>query len=175
MKSSITSILLIILSLGLFFGFVDPMWRDAKAANEKLTLEKNDLKNIKIFQEKRDSLLAEERSVSQLDRERLAKLVPDSIDSVKLILEIYRIGQESGVNVRSVDVTEPSRDGTLSTVKYGTLPMRLVMSGSYENFKVFLRNIEKSLTLLDVTGITLRPQKTSSYEYTVSAKTYWLK
>jgi len=52
------------------------------------------------------------------------------------------------------------------------------VTSAYESLIQFIKDIEKSLRIVDVTEISLIPSKTGEsnlYEYNIGIKTYWLK
>ena len=177
MKGNLTPILLLFISIGLFFGFIDPSWSSARKIQSELGKKNEDLANIQVFLQKKEDLLTKERSVPIESTSRLQKMLPDSIDSVRLILDLYNIADQNQIKIKTIDVSQPdgkaASDG--SALSYGSLPVRITLTASYDDFKIFLRDIERSLMLLDVTNVSLRPQKEGAYEYSISAKTYWLK
>ena len=58
---------------------------------------------------------------------------------------------------------------------YGTLSFSFSTTMSYTDFIRFLKDVESSLKMLDVSSITFSPSDTGSYTYSVTLKAYWLK
>jgi hypothetical protein len=46
---------------------------------------------------------------------------------------------------------------------------------SYKDFVSFLRDLETSLRLVDVVGLSFTSTKGDLYDFSVSIRTYWLK
>jgi len=58
---------------------------------------------------------------------------------------------------------------------YGTLSMSFSTTGSYESFLALLGSLEKSLRIIDVTGLQFSANESGLYDFSVTARTYWLK
>ena len=52
----------------------------------------------------------------------------------------------------------------------------MTVTASYDNFIAFLKDLEKSLRLVDVVSLTFTaPESSPTYDFTIGLKTYWLK
>lgn len=123
--------------------------------------------------------------------ERLKKMVPDSIDTVRLINDVNGIAKSNSMTLKKVDYnpeeikkggTEDLRAANENTrLPYGSYSIRFVVSGSYKNFLNFIDSLENSLRILDITDVEFSSTQTSTllapdvYEYTITAKAYWLR
>jgi Tfp pilus assembly protein PilO len=122
---------------------------------------------------------------------KLERLLPDSVDNIRLILEIEKVALPYGMALRNVqyDATveqaaeAPPAPGEITSGKeYGTWELSFTVQGTYTNFVNFMRDLEKNLRIVDVTSVEFNsdraaevPGFTSVYQYTVKIKTYWLK
>jgi Tfp pilus assembly protein PilO len=175
--TNIISIILILSSIGLFFGYVDPRYvkiQDLRA--EKLSYEEA-LTNSAKLQEEKDQLLEKLNSFKETDLNRLAKLLPDNIDNVRLIIDIDNIASEFGMRVRNFKADTPSDQQTLGLQRtpHGTLTLSFSTTGSYDAFVAFMKKLEKSLRIIDVVSVEFTSGENSLYDYSVTIKTYWLK
>jgi len=88
---NITAIILILASIGLFFGYIDGTYSDVK----ELRIEQADydraLSNSKELQAERDKLLAKFNNIGTVDLDKLNKLLPDNIDNVRLVIDVDNI------------------------------------------------------------------------------------
>lgn len=186
-----TPILLIILSIGLFFVYVDPKYNDV----QKIILEQERfdqaLDKSKELQIIRDRLLATYNTFSTNDLDRLAKLLPDNVDNVRLVLDIDHIASVYGMRIKdvSVDTIEERKAGTIgpNKNKYESVTLSFSMVSSYNNLTKFIRDLERSLRIVDIIKISLASvegqinnldkseNKENLYKYSISLKTYWLK
>jgi Tfp pilus assembly protein PilO len=124
------------------------------------------------------------------DKDRLEKLMPNTVDNIRLIIDIRNIALTHGMNPK--DIKYDARTGaTVATVPqagtpqqlaaaqkgYGTFELEFSVTGPYSNFLAFLGDLEHSLRLVDVESITFQAADTgsSAMKYVVRIKTYWLK
>ncbi len=180
---NITAIILILATVGIFFGFIKPTWgsisvlkTEEKTYDEALEKASTLEKQITVFQAKLNAL-------NTKDVERVNKMIPDSIDNIKLIIDINNIAKQFGMDLKDIKVTQQkAAAGGDSEVKtsggktYETVDIAFNVASSYQNFISFLQGLEKSLRLVDVTSVSLKPDdKSSIFTFTVSLRTYWLK
>ncbi|TSC67038.1 MAG: hypothetical protein G01um101472_557 [Parcubacteria group bacterium Gr01-1014_72] len=174
-------IALILLSVGVFFWLIQPN----RAEIARLNGVREDLaraaERARELQEVQDKLLAEDQKISDTEREDIVKLLPDNVDNVRLIIDIDGLAARYSARVKNVEVTTGSASDSSSAAlatgpeQYGSIGLAFTVSTTYENFLDFLKDLERSLRLVDVTALTFASSKKDQYEYNVSIKTYWLK
>ena len=175
-------IILILLSVGLFFTYIDPTYKDVK----KIIIEEEKfdeaLNKSKELQEIRNKLLSKYNTFSSNDLERLTKLLPDNVDNVRLILDIDYIASTYGMRIKNVSVStiDERQAGTIgsSEAPYRSVNLSFSVMSSYENIIEFIKDIERSLRIVDITNISFTQPGDDSdnlYEYFIGIKTYWLK
>lgn len=180
--SNIVSIILILASIGLFFGYIDPTYSGAGGIKD-LQAQKADydkaLDNSKALQAERDKLLQKFNSLDQTDKDKLVKLLPDNIDNVRLIIDIDNIARTHGMRIRNFTTDTGDKKETIGkdTAPYGTLTLTFSTTASYPVFLQFLSDLEHSLRIINVTGIQFTPGTATGpiYDYDVTVQTYWLK
>lgn len=175
---NITSIILILASIGLFFGYVDPTYSDVKTLRTEQADYDRALSNSKELQAERDKLLTKFNNMSAGDLDKLVKLLPDNIDNVRLIIDIDNIAANYGMRIRNFK-TETGEKAELVGVDqtpYGMLTLTFSTTATYTTFLAFMNDLEKSLRLIDVASVQFASSDTNPlYDYSVSIKTYWLK
>jgi hypothetical protein len=175
--STIVSIVLILASFGLFFGYFDPTFGKIKEARvEKLEYDRALTKSEELRAE-RDKLLKKYNAIAPVDQDRLAKLVPDNIDNVRLIIDIDEMAKTYGMRIRNFKADASQKSDTIGkdSGAYGTLKLSFSTTASYTTFLAFLHDLERSLRLIDVVSVSFLPNDAGLYDYNVSVKTYWLK
>ena len=182
------------MTIGLFFMYVDPTYKNVQEIileQERFDQALNKSKELQII---RDRLLATYNTFSTNDLNRLTKLLPDNVDNVRLVLDIDHIASAYGMRIKdvSVDTLEERKAGTIgpSNNKYESVKLSFSMVSSYNNLTKFIMDLERSLRIVDITGISLvaiedqisNPDKSASseiqenlYKYNISLRTYWLK
>ncbi len=182
---SFTPIIFIIVSIILFFTLTDPVYKEVKSLRVKYAQYQDVLDKSAELLKQRKSLQDKYTSFAEEDVSRLKKLLPDTVDNVRLIIDIDEIAKRYGLTIKNVRLddtrskTGTTKDATATITagegKYGTIPMGFSVSADYNTFLSFLEDLESSLRIVDVTNISLTPSTTGAYSFDVSLKTYWLK
>ncbi len=196
---SLTPIILILLSVGIFFFLIDPQYK--KVQELQAEVEEND-KTLEIaakLRSKRDELREKFNKISQEERDELEKLLPDTVDNVRLIIDINNVAEQFGIVIRNISInTDEGTEASSGTVrsggssfegitgedaikyvdssKIGVISFSFSVSAKYEVFLEFLRQLEESLRIVDIRNIQVsRSAEGSIYDYQVTMDTYWLK
>jgi Tfp pilus assembly protein PilO len=177
--SNIISIVLILVSVGTFFGYVDPTYTAIKDLRTESADYSRALGNSKKLQQERDKFLEKFNSVSADDKQKLLKLLPDNIDNVRLIIDIDEMAQTYRIPIGNFRATASDESVKMLGAKqapYGTLTLSFSVSANYQTFLAFMADLERSLRILDITSIQFAAgDAASAYDYGVTIKTYWLK
>lgn len=182
---------ILVAAIGLFVVYTNPTYRDtgelkiAHAAYDKA------LSNSIELQAVRDQLTEKYNALSETDRDRLKKLMPDNVDNIRMLIDIDAIASQYGMKPRDVkfDAKATSKAGQEEVVAttpdqvvvenkdYGTFELEFSVVGTYQNFLRFLNDMEKNLRLTDVQTISFQSADAGStaIRYTIRIKTYWLK
>ncbi len=185
----IAPIILILASVGLFLGYIDPNYKGAteQQAGDYSTYNVVSLKqelesfreidtNSKSIISKRDELVAKKNRITQEQIDKLEKMVPSNIDNIRLIIEIGKIAQGKNLTVRNVNIgVKPTDSIGQDSSLYGTLPLSFSVTAPYTTFLSFLSDLENNLRIIDITGISFSSSDNGTYDFTVSLNTYWLK
>ncbi len=192
MTRFILPIIFIGISIGGFFMFTNPIYQELPVLRAELDSYNEALNNSKALENERDKLTSKFNSISKEDLEKLEKLLPDNIDNIRLILEIEKIASPYGMALKDVkyNAEEPveanakqaGSGGKLETNKdYKVLNMEFSVSGPYNNFINFTKDLESNLRIVDISSISFSSEVDSktnpggSYKYNFKIKTYWLK
>jgi Tfp pilus assembly protein PilO len=176
--SNIISIILILASVGLFFGYVDPTYAVIREQRAEKADYDRALNNSKQLQAERDKLLEKFNNMDKADLDDIQKLLPDNIDNVRLIIDIDEIAKTYGMRIRNfkADATDQADTIGASNSPNGTLTLSFSTTAPYQTFLAFMRDLEDSLRLIDVTSIEFASSESGElYDYKVTVKTYWLK
>lgn len=182
----IAPLFLIIASVGIFYGYTNPNYRgennNGSANVVKLMNERKQyaeaLDSSKKFIDKLNKLSLVNNSLSISDLERLKKLVPDNIDNVKLIIDIDKIASRYGFHIRGIKIEDGAGNtGELGpdNSPLGSVVLSFNITASYDRFKMFIRDLEESLRVIDITNFTFNSTESGDYDYGIKIRTYWLK
>lgn len=179
MKKFFIPVFLLIAAVGLFFGYIDPTYGKVETLRTEEQKFDEALNKSKELQKIRDVLLSQFNSFSASDLSRLEKLLPDNVDNVRLTLDIDGIASKYGMRIRNVITSKASGNQTgaigPSGKPYETVTLSFTVAASYENIISFLKDIEKSLRIVDVKELSLRSSTGNLYEYKIRVETYWLR
>lgn len=185
MNKNVTPIILIILALGIYFTFTRTKLDDLKAIKEVNAQYQQALNNSERLIKVRDSVLKTYNDISPDDRERLEKMLPDNVDNVRLIIDANGVAARHGLAIKNVKTSAtnvagggaqaPTRNASSVPSTYDTVTLSFNVSTNYKTFLEFLKDLEMSLRIMDISKITLNATDTGIYDYGVEIKTYWLK
>lgn len=173
-------VLFVLISAALFWGFIDPTYARIKDLRAEEDSYNQALNRSKELLNVRDQLIARFNAFPQTSLARLEKLVPDHVDNVRLILDLDAIAVKYGMRVKNVNISSDTTRADRGALGNGDTPYESVVlsfavSGTYDTFRQFLADLERSLRLVDVVGVSFTTNEVGIYNYTVSIKTYWLK
>jgi len=193
MTKLLIAILAFLVSGAVFVGYIRPTYDDIKKLDARVTEFDKALNKSRELQDLKQSLLSRYNTFGGADLDRLSHLLPDHVDNVRLVLDLDSLASRYGMAVqnvlisRDVDTQETSTViGALTTqgIKYDSLTLQFTTRGTYGNLVAFLGDLENSLRVVDVVGLTLTPERTAEnaeegaepiYRYDISLRTYWLK
>ncbi len=183
---NIFSIIFIAAAIASFVMIVQPRYKEIQELQKKSGELEQVLANARKLQSLRDELLEKRNSLNQTDLTRLEKMVPDSVDNVKLILELQNIANQYSLQIEAANTNkeettegeEPKKEASLVDVEsrdYGIITLNFNITGSYQNFLSFLRDIERNLRVTDIRNVAFSSDGTGTYSFQLSLDTYWLK
>ena len=181
---NIFSIVVTIISIATFVLIVQPQYNEIKSMQGQETELEDVLDNARKLQSLRDSLLEKRNGIASSDIRRLEKLIPESADNVKLILEFEQIADRYGLSIQAASATkeddetgEQIQNFDIETKDYGLITLDFTINGGYLEFISFLKDIEKNLRITDIRSFDITPPSglESQYSYSISIDTYWLK
>ncbi len=180
MKKFLFPTILIILSIGLFVMYVDPVYKEIKELRKVSAKYDEALDKSKELKKVRDSLLVTYNSFSQNDLSRLRKMLPDNVDNVRLIMDINGIAAKYGTIIKDIKLNSSagkSPTNVAGVEEYGSVNLGFSVMATYDDFLKFLEDLRDSLRLVDVValGFSSVEDDVSIYKFNVEIKTYWLK
>jgi hypothetical protein len=184
-------IIYIILAGGLFFTFIDPQYKQVQALLEEKAENEQLLERANELRRKRQDLSDRYASISEEEKNQLLKVLPDTVDNVRLILDMTNIADNTNTNygiiLRGVSVSgdldelsgsDRNSDKVVdrTTSDFGVINVKFSFSAPYETAKMFMRDLENSLRIIDIRDISVSAGDTSDvYNFSVSLNTYWLR
>ncbi len=196
-----SSIIIILASIGIFFFFIDPTYKEVQKLQADIEKNKEIIDVANRLDLRKKELNDKFNQIPEIEKESIEKFLPDTVDNVRLIIDINNIAEKFGIVIRDISVSaeESSTAGenrrSLSqksnfegiaedyvikyadTSKVGVINFSFSVSAKYEVFLEFLKQLEESLRLLDIRNIEVSRGSAGSvfYDYKVTFETYWLK
>ncbi|MFZ4500447.1 MAG: hypothetical protein ACOYMZ_03030 [Minisyncoccia bacterium] len=163
-------LIIIAASIGTFFMVVKPRYDKLQAIKSQVANYDTSLETAEQLQNSREELIAKYNSISKTDLDGVKTLLPDSVDNIRLIIQLDSLATKNGLStLRSVDykseeTTTSSTTGTgggtmgqqnIATINkpYGEFTISFQTVGQYKNFLAFLSDLEQNLRLVDITAI----------------------
>jgi hypothetical protein len=171
MTRFITPIILILISIGVFFMLTNPLYKDISILQAQVSSYDTALDNSKTLEKQRDTLVAKENSISVDNMDRLEKLLPQNVDNVRLILEIGEIAKPYGMVLKDIQYDVMADTSTTKNTpgaivvqggggteivsrNYGIFNLGFSTTGTYENFINFTKALESNLRMVDISSIS---------------------
>lgn len=186
------NILLVLVIFGLFYFIIYPKYTGTgtffspKENISRLLKEKKDYDgalslasgyNVKIMKANTEYTNA----LNTLPIDTLNKVLPSSADPIMVIYELSKIAAraESNMLLASPKFNDDGNDKSKTGKKYNTLTVNFNLEGTYEGMKAFLRNLESSERIYNVTSLNFTSSEDSraysAFKYSVIVETYYLK
>lgn len=181
--------------------FLNPTYTEIKSLQTKIESYNTALSNSKSLENQRDKLASKYNSIDTQNLDKLTTLLPDSVDNIRLILEIEKIATPYGMALKDVKYNPIVADPTVNSANkkllkntatkkdYGSWDLEFSTSGTYDDFISFSKDLEKNLRIVDIssvdfsadnnsssgTGMLLATNSSSIYKFNFKIRTYWLK
>lgn len=179
MKNS-TATILIIIAIGLFYTFTSPQY----AIVQNLKAEANEYQQVLdgavAISETNAAIEDKYRDIPKVEIDRLDKVLPDNVDTVRLALDLDGIAGRYGISLKNVQVDRQEDDNTGvisvgSRNPYEKVNVTFTFISNYSNFTKFLADLEKSLRIANVHSMYFQANDSGLYEHRITIETYWLK
>jgi len=197
---NLTPVILILVSIGMFFILFDPRYNEVKELQQEIQENNETLDLAKQLREKRDILRDKYNQISNDEKLELQKLLPDTVDNVRLIIDINNIAKKYGILIQDIAVASDDdeiddRTGKIQsldsefegiiddvnieyadTSKIGVISFSFSATAQYTVFLEFLKDLEEALRIVEIRSLEIeRDSENIFYTYRVNLDTYWLK
>ena len=180
----LTPIILIVVSILVGFLYIKPLYLDSMSSLEHKRDVDDSLQKNKEIQKIAKRLSADISSITQSDFDKLKVILPNSVDEIRLLNDFNTIALRHGITLNNLRVGEKT-NSNISAKKDKPIVNVLSVdfsatSFSYNTFKLFLEDIERSMKLMDINSISFSvidadaTNPSGSYSYGVSFNTYWI-
>ncbi len=183
MSPKLLNLLLIVFSFTLYYLVISPLysgigaiWQPEKSIAALKTLNAQydqTLSQAEGLLKQADQLRKEYNALDASSKEKMLRMVPESVDPIRLLSEVDRIAAESGIGLASVSYADIPQ----ATKFAGAYQLSMSVKTSYPKFKEFMRNYENSLRLFTLQSVNFSaPEKEGDLiTFQVRLLTYYLK
>jgi Tfp pilus assembly protein PilO len=176
-----TAFILLLVAIGLFYAFIMPTYEKVQALQTQSNQYKDILANVEALSDRRDDLEVKYKNTPPAEIARLERILPENVDTVNLAMNFDSIAARYGISIQSIRTIESKEDTGKKVVQaktakpYESMTVSFSFFATYENFRKFMADIEKSLRIIDVKSVSFQATENNIYEFQVSVETYWLK
>ena len=171
MSRIIISLIFIATAVAIFFVWTNHYLEDINGLNEKKNEYDYILGRDREIKSIRDEKVANFKSISKENLDKLNKLLPSKVENIRLIIDMTDIINRRGLSIKSIDAKGSSG---ASSNDINTASLDFSVESSYETFLLFLEDMEKSLRLMDIKSLNLTStDKMNLYNFNVKAVTFW--
>jgi len=193
MNRNATAILLIVLAIGIYLTFTRGLWTEVKAVQEINKQYTTAISNADELIQVRDEVLETYSSLSDKDRERLDKMIPNTVDNIRLIIDLNDVALKHRFTLENIraaaaaaekgvtPVPVPSANtraqaaGTIPAPTLDAVTVSFDVTAPYLEFISFMQDLEANLRIMDLTRLSVAIDDTGIYSFRVELKTYWLR
>ena len=178
-----TSLILIGVAFGLAFIYVKPTYGTIMDLRQQISKHDEAISRAQKVGSLRDELVSRRQSFSTADVGRLETFLPDSVDGVRLVIDINGIASQYAPGIKNIRISSGGKDSGKSSeaslgAGYEPVTLSFGISLTYEQFLKFASDIERSLRLVNITSLTFSPSSdpaSSLYDYSITLSAYMLK
>ena len=181
---TLTPIFSIIIAFVVFFSVTRPMFAEIKIVQDETQEYEKAVNEAEALNQKLKALIAAKNQFSDIQREALEMFVPSSIDEVRILNDLKGIATTNRMLLGNVKVSEetmltssPEGESARAAVSYDNLvssDISFALIGTYDQFKAMLRDMERSLVLMEVTNITFTASEGDLMQFEVTARVFAL-
>lgn len=185
MFRTITPILSIIIAIVIYFFYTSDTLAEIQLLQAEIGEYDEAIRYGKQYNQKLDSVLNIKRTMSILESDRVNTLVSSDVDEVRLLVDLTEIARSHNMLLGNISV---EKDGESTPIPVGEVSLESVSSsdfvekrltfgliGTYSQLKDMLTDIENSLILLEVVGITFTPNEGDLQQFNLEVRTYALR
>ena len=152
------------LAIWLFFSYTQPTWMETEQVMEDIEKHTEALMEVSAFNQNIIDLMARQENINKADLDRMDILIPTELDETGVMADIQAIVEGRNARLLQVGASDwntVSGGGSASAEAVGlqdpehlTKDITISIEGTYQQLKQILADLERSLVLLEVTGIT---------------------
>ncbi len=158
---TLLSLVFLIAAVYIYTALIKPSYTEILELASMRAGRQESVRNFSDLNEEFQKILNEYKNISELE-EKISVFMPSEMDLSYVINQITGIARLNNIDIQSFSLKPIAIKPTKSFIKgMGTLRTELKMSGTYENFKSFLKNTETNFLIADVVNFKIDVQASS--------------
>mgnify|MGYP003393638102 CR=1 FL=1 len=159
---SFTPLIIVALCIGMYFMYMAPAWDEIAVKREKKAEYQNVLDRVKELKDMRDAVSAQYNDIPAENLAMLSKIIPGKFDSVYFTNDINSMAAKYGMVVKEMRVNlhqveaRQAEEVQIGSEIYKTVTATFKLSGQYDQFLGFLKDLESNLRLIDVISLSIK-------------------
>lgn len=174
---NILSIIFIALAVGTYFVYISPQYEKIKILRVEEGQYLEAQANAAELKDVYDRLATDFNNLPQSDLDRLNAFLPDSFDSTRFAMDVDAVASRYGVTLTEVQasqqVSKLQKPGEVSSPVQSNI-VSIKFKASYQSAVQFMKDLESSLHLIDITRVSFLADEKGVYDFSVSLQTYSL-
>lgn len=178
---AITAIILVVISVALFFFQVNPMYADVKILRAESEQYDQALQIAQELEVIRGELATKLSSFSASELQRLEVFMPQRLDTVRVILDVNGIADNNDIEIKDIRTADSAKTGpgpasAQPQSPYNTTSVSFSFTTTYAGGERFIADLERSLRLIDIVAVNVKPSasRPGSYDFGMTLNTYWV-
>ncbi len=175
MISIVASIFLLIVSVFIYNSLIKPAYGEIfELRNRTATLEQT-YNNYESLNKKFQEIFAQYQNLGDLEKQ-LSMILPSKLDTAYAAGQISGIASKNKINFLSLTARQLAiKPGSGPVKGIGVLRMEAKLSGAYENFKMFSKDMETNIMISDLVNLRIEKAKGVGSEplYAITIDTYY--
>ncbi|MDE1975447.1 MAG: hypothetical protein KGI49_02995 [Patescibacteria group bacterium] len=201
MNKNVTALILIVLAIGIYFTVTSGVIADAQSVKSVNDQYSSALDNAAKLIDVRDQVRQQYNDISDNDKARLDKLVPSTVDNIRLIIDLSNVALKHGFSLTNIKAAvsssgkgaSGSSQGQAAAAPVASTPVTMIngvavsnptkdtvsvsfgATATYDQFIAFMQDLEADLRVVDLTHLAVTANDTGAYTFQVQLTTYWLR
>lgn len=189
MNKNLTAFILIVLAGGIYYTVTRGLIAEAKAVKTVNDQYAAALDNADALIKIRDGVDEQYKMITLEDQDRLDKMIPSSVDNIRLIIDLNSKAQQRGFALSDVKASASDNGAatpqanraainnqtSISIPTLDTVKVTFGATAPYNQFVSFLQDLESNLRVMEVKGLSVTVTEDGLYAFRVELETYWIR
>ncbi len=184
-QNTLIEVVIVLVAAGLFYWYLlSPKAAEVKVAHQRLAQVEQEAATLTEKKAQLDALLKQLKLNEKDEIPKLNEALPLEPQISRLYLVIERYGQISGMTIGNISInTGPEAivagNVTIAQNPYGVqrtvrqLTANVTLSGTFEQFQAFLKNIETHPRIIDISSLDITGTQDNIIDFKFSLTTYY--